>query len=456
MRASDWEPCWLREGRAPTFMNNSTTPETLSRSDPNYGKSMAVGLALWGNTPAVDALNLPRNENNSHRDYSVAFPASGDLRHVVRTINKLPDDFSGNINILLNDGCLNVALRNLVLLLILGTAEDEALGVDIATHFWYSTFMPIEYNLHITLAITRFVSHLDSRSEGKGEIGFKLGLRSAVDGAAILSAPGAVELLRHFSSANFDIEDAQKECDRVKHDPSRRDYRDRYYLRLKPSHRVAYQEFRRFGLLLPFGAPNHHFNHPNSSLFSKEGKWVQSDFAEPLNGWEVDEVLATGKQHGATPEDIYGCLYFYVSEQLRLFTERLSKFCIRFTLLPMEACMLGNSLQMKSGEQGESSSKGRMTNFDRIIFSNIVDENYVGIRKALTSWAPLLSKSKWATIVAYFMNWPFIQRNGRVRDAGEAVLERVSGEYSLKLQLDSSASLILKIKYTLKCFRHYP
>jgi hypothetical protein len=58
------------------------------------------------------------------------------------------------------------------------------------------------------------------------------------------------------------------------------------YLALRPAHRVAFHEFRRFGIVLPFGAMNAHFNCPNLSLFSPEGKWLQTDYADPLEGWE--------------------------------------------------------------------------------------------------------------------------------------------------------------------------
>lgn len=55
---------------------------------------------------------------------------------------------------------------------------------------------------------------------------------------------------------------------------------------MEPSHRLSAQEFRRFGLVLPFGARNDHFNYPNQYLFSPEGKWLQDDLATPLDSWE--------------------------------------------------------------------------------------------------------------------------------------------------------------------------
>ena len=50
-----------------------------------------------------------------------------------------------------------------------------------------------------------------------------------------------------------------------------------------------------------------------------------------------------------------------------------------------------------------------------------MDDNYVGIERVLTAWAPLLAESHSAAIVGYFMNWPFSQPDGDVTHAGEEV-----------------------------------
>lgn len=85
---------------------------------------------------------------------------------------------------------------------------------------------------------------------------------------------------------NTSVSQIQDEYDRVRNAPSRRDFHERMYAKLRPSHRVAFHEFRRFGIVLPFGALNAHFNVPNLSLFSFEGSWLQTDYADPLEGWE--------------------------------------------------------------------------------------------------------------------------------------------------------------------------
>lgn len=56
--------------------------------------------------------------------YLTLFIDSGDLRNVVRTINQLPEDYTGSIEIVLNDFVPIVVCRNLMILSILGTVVD--------------------------------------------------------------------------------------------------------------------------------------------------------------------------------------------------------------------------------------------------------------------------------------------------------------------------------------------
>jgi hypothetical protein len=63
--------------------------------------------------------------------------------------------------------------------------------------------------------------------------------------------------------------------------------------------------------------------------------------------------------------------------------------------------------------------------FDRIEVSNIIDCNYVGINDVLTSWAPLLAESNYATILSYLMNWVVFQPDGSASSAGQGVLMKL-------------------------------
>jgi hypothetical protein len=136
----------------------------------------------------------------------------------------------------------------------------------------------------------------------------------------------------------------------------------------------------------------------------------------------VGDIVAAGKRHNATPEDIYGCMYFFLTEQLREFADRLSKFQISFKLFASDASALATTLREDAWSDIGLPSSVR---FDRIAVSNILDKNYVGLGGTLTKWAPLLASTKHAAIVGYFMNWPFEQKDGRCVEAGHAVARAI-------------------------------
>ena len=199
-------------------------------------------------------------------------PASSDLRCVISTINALPSDFLGILDILVNDVAVPVFCRNIVLLLILGTISDEKIAADVALHFWYSAFIPAEYRFRISVALISFLKH-DLHV-------FPLGPHSTLSSCI---PPNAKEYFLHiFQSAMYKMNND----DRVRSVPSHWNYKDRMYVGLKPSHRGAFQEYSHFRIVLPFGAMNAHFNCPNLSLFSLDVKWLQNDYANPLAGWE--------------------------------------------------------------------------------------------------------------------------------------------------------------------------
>ncbi|PPQ79343.1 hypothetical protein CVT26_007458 [Gymnopilus dilepis] len=421
MRSNDWQPAWAKEGRSPSFISNESLEEEEAR------RSMqSRGISLWGNTPATDILNLSCNENDLEKDFSLAFIASGDLRHVVHTINSLPVHYTGSSKIFVNDGTMHVVCRNLVLLLIIGNISDEVLAADMALHFWYSTFMPSEYRLQISLLLGKF---LEEWLSAEGGATISLGPTSKM---FVCLSDGAKKYFLHFISQAFTVGDIQEAYDQARLLPSRRDNRDRMYAGLRPSHRVAFQEFRRFGIVLPFGAANAHFNVPNVSLFSFDGKWLQTDYADPLEGWNIRSVIEAGRTCGAQVEDIYGCLYFYLSAQLQQFTRRLRTFNLSFTMTSFDARAVPAGIHKGVFAKYNLPPSVR---FDRIEVSNILDANYVGLDGVLTNWGPLLAEGRDAAVVGYFMNWMTQQQDGRGSRAGEAVMSRLISAY-LKKDMD--------------------
>ncbi|KIP04172.1 hypothetical protein PHLGIDRAFT_93808 [Phlebiopsis gigantea 11061_1 CR5-6] len=206
------------------------------------------------------------------------------------------------------------------------------------------------------------------------------------------------------SSRMYSASDAVESLTSGRLPPSRKDLRHRHYLPLEPSHRVANLEYMRTGILLPFGAHNVYFNEPNRSLFSPKGEWLQRDFDDPIKCWDIDEVIKSGNAHGASREDLYGCLYFHVSDQLYEFADRLSRFDISLNILGRDAVELSSSI--KKGDLTSQFGIPSSIRFDRIDVSNIVDEHYkIGIAGVIDAWGDFLKPDKEATIIGHFTNW---------------------------------------------------
>lgn len=131
-------------------------------------------------------------------------------------------------------------------------------------------------------------------------------------------------------------------------------------------------------------------------------------------------IIAAGKSCGAQPEDIYGCFYFFLSRELCQFFRCIRAFKISFTVSAFEA---GNVLPMVI-RNGKLSNHGipASIRFDRISVSNILDEEYVGMRQVLMVWSHFLAEGPHAALVGYFMNWFGHQHAGRLASAGEGAI----------------------------------
>ncbi|KAF9543454.1 hypothetical protein CPC08DRAFT_824152 [Agrocybe pediades] len=447
IRLTNWEPAWVLEGRK----WKEPTPGTAIPGWPSISMEeleFAFGLHIWGNTPATDTLNVKMNEgmSASNYDFNLGYVASGDLRNVVRTVNELPQDFSGQLTIILNDIEPIIVLRNALLLMILGTEESVAYATDTALHLWASTFVQTAHRITIMNA---HINLYDGVMQDGVSHQCKLGQNSTL---TLKASDPFLTTIASYMRSNLDVGKASSEYHRVRlvvplfvqctplnnndyifrFEPVRRDKHDRKYLRLNPSHRLSFLEYRRFGIVLPFGAANNNFNSANHFLFSPEGRWLQDDHASPLQSWRsvahvllimlkllfahaycshsIVDVIAAGKSHGAHDADLYGCLYFYMSEQLQSFAERIRKFRISFKMFNMDTRELAKNIS--SGLHAKDGMPKGFA-FDRVDVSNIIDKGYVGIPSVLADWTPLLKRTNvHATIIGYSMNWAPNQPGG--------------------------------------------
>ncbi|ORY90149.1 hypothetical protein BCR35DRAFT_343644 [Leucosporidium creatinivorum] len=413
LRQEEWQPKWMVEGRRPSFVGSDN--ESGWQQQTKFG----LGLHLWGNMPASDILRLKDNEGLvAQQAFALALVASGDIRHLVLSINGLPDDYSGNLTLLLNDRDSTVTYRNLLLLEILTSVKDVNEAAETATHLWFSAFLPHTLWLQVLDLGKKLVDELRPGRPGTSTYTKKL-----TNGSSFffdVRDETKMELFRAAlsSSTRYDVAHATNEYNRVMLAPSRVDYRDRGIAAMEPNHRLSWFEHRRCGIVLPFAALNAHHNVPNRLLFSPFGDWMLNDSASPLESWDPEEVIKSGLKHGIKRADLYGCLYFHLQDHLRSLAARLRRFKVSLHLTNSDMLQLSKDIN-----KGDYKKNGLLptTEFDRVEVSNTIDIEYLGVRKVLESWGTKLKKENpHATLFAYSMNWS-VTANGAAADDPNAI-----------------------------------
>jgi len=147
-------------------------------------------------------------------------------------------------------------------------------------HLWYSIFLPIDF---LARALLPFSQHQILKQNFDGE---QIELTPKTTISTTLESETVQLIHANMITSQINPAAANNALNSVMNAPERVDYRDRFYFGLKPAHRVAFQEFRRFGITMPFGAVNAHLNVPNPTLVTPNGKVFLNDNASPLQGWE--------------------------------------------------------------------------------------------------------------------------------------------------------------------------
>ncbi|PIK52223.1 hypothetical protein BSL78_10885 [Apostichopus japonicus] len=98
----------------------------------------------FSNSFANDLLNLQSNEMKGGqsvlKSVNILLPACGDLRHVMKTVESLPDDFNGSLKFVLNDIDPFPMARNVLLLFLISSCEAEEVS-NVST-IWLSFQLP--------------------------------------------------------------------------------------------------------------------------------------------------------------------------------------------------------------------------------------------------------------------------------------------------------------------------
>lgn len=254
---SEYVPSWIKQGRLPSWV-----------SDSGVSSDFGINQYLWGNMPAVNILSMEEGESicDIHRDMTLLFAASGDIRNLVKSIIEgLPDGYDGRCTLVINDINFMVVARNAILLLVALSLEPEE-AVPIMIHLWYSALVPhimIDTLCHIALGrIVEVCEKIkDKPSISLQAKTFSFGKRSL---RLVLKKHQWDELKDYFNvPCDLTQDDAQAIRHRVMLAPERIDYLHRALCNQPSPIRVATVSFRKDGILLPHGASRQRFDTPN-------------------------------------------------------------------------------------------------------------------------------------------------------------------------------------------------
>ncbi|MCO5557105.1 hypothetical protein L7F22_010661 [Adiantum nelumboides] len=343
---------------------------------------------VWGNIPAYGILPQNFRETNIFHDFALCFCASGDLRNVIDTVCQLPEKFGPQVTIYINDHNPIITARNFLMLRLLQEYGSNALDAVIA--LWYSAALTHEQSIVIDGVVINTLKssaadctngdfHVDFQAPSSSSIHVSDGLKLWPVLASMSRSKASVQEIR--SSRSEKAKSALKS--------------DCKTACLRPSHQVAWKEFCKWGLLLPFGTYNAHHDVPNKFLCHPSSGWLPHADANPLSGWDLMCMLATGSQKGLPKADIFGSFYFHVRDKLFTFLQRVQTCAIHFKRSCKEASQLAEELSVKK------------VGLCCIDSSNLADLNYGGLAKVLCDWGPLLNRDSGLppTLITYFMNW---------------------------------------------------
>ncbi|KAL3470286.1 hypothetical protein BJX99DRAFT_264344 [Aspergillus californicus] len=374
-----WEPNWW----------------TVKRNHRVHSDGNLLGFVhkryLWGNVPALDVLKLSENEGREYgEDLSLMFAASGDLRHVFKTIALLPSSYTKTLNVTVNDHDFFVVGRNIVLLLIAFASRDMAEErkkvakkrkrkpkmskeiknaqeevVDCMIHYWYSAFLrqsDIDLLQHKIRPLIQEVCDNIVHELPEKVIAHRWTF-AACSLRVSLAKGSWSQLLSFVDVPPGDFWDLSRFRHLRTLNSLRQDSFDWFMMCLPPSYRISRYTFRAKGLLLPFAYPCAEFKVPNPVFFRTPDFWPIRDDPDPLFGWPSEEVFAMNTAPATS--DIYGKICLLVKETLDAFYTRLWHST-----------------------------------------ANIGDQGWLGIERALTALAPLLrppSVNPHATLITLFM-----------------------------------------------------
>lgn len=346
---------------------------------------------LWGNVPAYGILGQYVKAPDLPQNVSLCFAASGDIRNVIETVCQLPDEYAGQAIIYINDHNPMIVARNFLMLKLLQTYDYEAIDAVIA--LWYSAAMTQAQSVVIDgVVLDTLKSTVCKGTHGEFQVDFNPSPGSTL---SVEDGAGLWALMARMSASRLSMQSIL-DCRIEKLNFEQKKFH-RKLACLRPPHQVVWRVFWETGLLLPFGAYRAHHISPNKFLLHPSAGWMMSGDANPINGWNITDVLATASIQRAPRSDLFGSLFFHLKKKLATFIRKVQTCKVHLKLSCKDASCLAVHL---------SDHNIRLHCVDT---SNIADVNYGGIKPVLLDWGPLLDRTSGfkSTLITYFMNWVY-------------------------------------------------
>ncbi|RCI15981.1 hypothetical protein L249_3026 [Ophiocordyceps polyrhachis-furcata BCC 54312] len=443
----DWQPSWVDEKRRPAFYDKE-----------NQERRTVISKYIWGNSPAIDIVKLKDNEGEHYdRDLRLLFAASGDLRHVFKTVADLPASFQRKVEITTNDFDIDATARNIILLLIAFVVEDIEEATDCMIHTWYSASLRKSHMEILQTRIRPLIKRVCSRIKTKTDktIVAKTWIIRGRTFRVVMPKQGWKSALDYFKLRDgLSVEGARQIRLNVTMAETRADWKERIYCCKVPRHRVCLHRFFEDGIVAPFGLPRHDFTEPNPTMYNEFNFWPTLSESDPAAGWDSKDVAETSS--GPASADMYGKLYYHVRSVIQSFIRRSAEGQVSIRLLHYDLVELIDRLPGETFSRIDArlpfpnkmmillllrygSRKKKLTG---IKVSNVADNLWLGIHHVLIHLIPMLQSpdnNPHATLITFFMNAvdETISDQEKVRKLDRASRERLQA-YLLGSFLDKA------------------
>ena len=288
------------------------------------------------------AIRFPSSVTSLPTPCSACLAESGDLSDMVYTILSVPDEYEGEITLHLNHASSNVAFRNLLSLLAMGTLGE--LSFDMVIQLWYSVAMTDKQ----LGSITKMLGKLVQDSEGKvvnGPYSASLPKLPHVTLTVDLDQKHWFVMLENTLESPRHIGKCMEDRNKYFLSPQGKRYAVEMLTALSPHQRVSWDNYVEQGMLLPLGAFNAHHNVLNSFLFDVDNHWRSESQLDPLQCWLRAEIIKAGEKCNVPSNDIYGALFFLIRQKLSECIQKLSKHRFHIIVTCCEPSPLVHRLQ---------------------------------------------------------------------------------------------------------------